>query len=169
MSCWYRIENAIRNCADSCRSALIASVVKISEIRNLSLSEDLTYNMVSLQFCAVVENNVVIIAASIPKLRPLYHRHVPRYFDRSLGDQFDSDEAPNASPNARDRADGIQIKGLDMDYTERDVDVRRVDVEDASRNRSALSLASDDTRNTNNEQRSTMHRFWRHSEISITI
>jgi len=64
-------------------SALAASIVKAIEIKNLSFRNDFTWNMVSLQLWAVTENNIVIIAASIPTLRPLLRktqRSYPSYY-----------------------------------------------------------------------------------------
>ena len=55
-------------------SALGASIVKAIEIKNLSFRNDFTWNMVALQMWVVVENNVVMIAASIPTLRALVRK-----------------------------------------------------------------------------------------------
>ena len=60
------------NSADCHLSAFVASVAKAVEIRQLSNGPDFTYNFAILQFCVVGENNVVMIAASIPMLRALY-------------------------------------------------------------------------------------------------
>ncbi|KAK5114555.1 hypothetical protein LTR85_010132 [Meristemomyces frigidus] len=51
-----------------------ASLAKAVQIRNLSARNDFTWYMVSLQLWVCIENNVVMVAASIPTLRPLLHR-----------------------------------------------------------------------------------------------
>lgn len=52
--------------------AFVASVAKAVEIRQLSNGDDFTYNFAVLQYCVVGENNIVMIAASIPMLRALF-------------------------------------------------------------------------------------------------
>ena len=47
-------------------------MAKAVEIRQLSNGDDFTYNFAILQFCVVSENNIVMIAASIPMLRALF-------------------------------------------------------------------------------------------------
>ncbi|KAL9065089.1 MAG: hypothetical protein Q9157_007600 [Trypethelium eluteriae] len=48
-----------------------ASLVKLVEIKNLGSRGDFTWNMVNLQLWVCVENNIVLMYASIPVLRPL--------------------------------------------------------------------------------------------------
>ena len=54
--------------------ALAASIVKAVAIQNLNSDEDFTWNMVTLEIWCAVENNVVIITASIPTLGPLFRK-----------------------------------------------------------------------------------------------
>ncbi|GAB7356933.1 hypothetical protein MBLNU459_g7779t1 [Dothideomycetes sp. NU459] len=56
--------------------ALVASIAKAVAVRNLSVQRDLTWNFVSLTVWISVENNVVIIASSIPTLRVLLSRRI---------------------------------------------------------------------------------------------
>ncbi|KAF2158240.1 hypothetical protein K461DRAFT_318215 [Myriangium duriaei CBS 260.36] len=51
--------------------AFVASLIKAVSISNLSVRNNFTYNMAFLVICCTVENNLVIIGASIPTLKPL--------------------------------------------------------------------------------------------------
>lgn len=52
--------------------ALIASVAKAIEIRQLSNGPDFTFNFAVLQITVVLENDIVMMAASFPMLRALW-------------------------------------------------------------------------------------------------
>lgn len=60
--------------ADSNLSAFVASVAKAVQIQNLGDKNDFTWYMINLQLWVCIENNVVMVAASIPTLRPLLRR-----------------------------------------------------------------------------------------------
>ena len=53
---------------------MVSSIVKTYESKILSEVTDYTYNLCSYVIWVSVELNVVIITASIPLLRPLFHR-----------------------------------------------------------------------------------------------
>lgn len=54
--------------------AFVASIAKAVEIRLLSSGPDFTYHFALLQYFVVVECDVVMIAASMPMLRPLWRK-----------------------------------------------------------------------------------------------
>lgn len=55
--------------------ALFASIAKGVEISQLANGADPTYHFAILQFTVVVENDVVMMAASLPMLRPLWRKN----------------------------------------------------------------------------------------------
>ncbi|TKA30697.1 hypothetical protein B0A50_02417 [Salinomyces thailandicus] len=55
--------------------AFAASLAKCVQVRNLNPTKDFTWYFVGFQIWVSVENNVVIIAATIPTLRPLLRKH----------------------------------------------------------------------------------------------
>ncbi|PSK42096.1 hypothetical protein B9Z65_4010 [Elsinoe australis] len=55
--------------------ALIASIAKAVEIQQLSSGPDFTYHFAVLQYCVILENDIVMIAASVPMLRALWTRN----------------------------------------------------------------------------------------------
>ncbi|KAK4552533.1 hypothetical protein LTR86_010377 [Recurvomyces mirabilis] len=57
--------------------ALGASIARCVEIRSLSQKGNITWYFIDLMLCVVLENNVVIVAASIPTLRPLVRKQQP--------------------------------------------------------------------------------------------
>ncbi|GAB7347742.1 hypothetical protein MBLNU459_g5294t1 [Dothideomycetes sp. NU459] len=64
--------------------ALVASIAKAIEIQLLSSGPDFTWHFAILQYCVVVECDVVMIAASMPMLRALWRdgsndAHSPSY------------------------------------------------------------------------------------------
>ena len=75
-------------------SAFIASIVKTYEIHILNERGDITYNFVNFVVWAALEINIVIIAASIPTLRPLFakkRRPAGQYYDNyGLSDRVET-------------------------------------------------------------------------------
>ncbi|KAL4887397.1 hypothetical protein BJY04DRAFT_212434 [Aspergillus karnatakaensis] len=53
--------------------AMIASIVKTVQLRAIAATDDLTHAMAHLAFWWTLEANLVILAASIPTLRPIVH------------------------------------------------------------------------------------------------
>ena len=62
--------------------AMVACIVKTVELKTLGSRTDFTYNVSSFIIWLSVENYVVIIAASIPTLRPLAMRIWKMHLDR---------------------------------------------------------------------------------------
>ena len=69
-------------------SALAASIWKCVEIRNLAYRQDFTWNMVALQLTIVIENNTVIITASMPTLSPIWRKKLQRHSYHASGSPF---------------------------------------------------------------------------------
>lgn len=51
--------------------AFVASLIKAISVKNLAVRNNFSYNMAFLTICCTVENNLVVIGASIPTLKPL--------------------------------------------------------------------------------------------------
>ncbi|KAF2148577.1 hypothetical protein K461DRAFT_324883 [Myriangium duriaei CBS 260.36] len=51
--------------------AFVASLIKAVSIKNLAVRNNFSYNMAFLSICCAIEDNLVIIGASIPTLKPL--------------------------------------------------------------------------------------------------
>lgn len=56
--------------------AMVASIVKTYELKTLGLRNDFTWNTPIFFIWVVVELNVVIIAASVPSLKPLFSKTI---------------------------------------------------------------------------------------------
>ncbi|KAL9084528.1 MAG: hypothetical protein Q9165_008031 [Trypethelium subeluteriae] len=82
-----------------------ASLVKLVEIKNLGSRGDFTWNMVSLQLWVCVENNIVLMYASIPVLRPLV---VQKKSGSSKSSRFGSLSKNEASRGSRREREGIE-------------------------------------------------------------
>lgn len=54
--------------------AAVASVVKTVELQSIGAGGDITYNLIPFVIWFTVENNVVIAAASVPTIKPLFSR-----------------------------------------------------------------------------------------------
>lgn len=54
--------------------AAVASIVKTVELKSIGAGGDITHNLVPFVIWFTVENNVVIAAASVPTIRPLFVR-----------------------------------------------------------------------------------------------
>ncbi|KAL2013973.1 hypothetical protein VTN00DRAFT_1498 [Thermoascus crustaceus] len=83
--------------------AMAASIVKTIELKNLESNDDFTYATGPFAIWYITENNLVIIAASAPKIRPLFV--VPRR-KREQRDQEQGhvpDGITTLSPNGRER------------------------------------------------------------------
>lgn len=151
--------------------------MKAVEIKNLSYRNDFTYNMVILQICSVVENNVVIIAASIPKLRALWHKHTPQYRYRSSNTIFGTGGSRSLPPAAsypltdhgsehevQDSEDGVKDGKSDENMFEQpEVEgiMKTVDVEVASNGSSVSSLGG--IEKSSREQRDVVPEFLKQS------
>ncbi|KAI9700891.1 MAG: hypothetical protein M1820_006652 [Bogoriella megaspora] len=74
--------------------ALVATVVKTYQLKNISVRMDFTTNIVGLYIWTSVEFAVVIIAASIPTLKPLFRG---RMFNKSSskGNAYKLSHTPN--------------------------------------------------------------------------
>ena len=54
--------------------AAVASIVKTVKLKSIGAGGDITHNLVAFVIWFTVENNVVIAAASVPTIRPLFVR-----------------------------------------------------------------------------------------------
>ncbi|KAL4902794.1 hypothetical protein BDW74DRAFT_180491 [Aspergillus multicolor] len=68
-------------------SAVIASIVKTVQLRAIAATDDLTHVMAYLAIWWTLEANLVILAASIPTLRPSVHPHAHSRSAASSGSQ----------------------------------------------------------------------------------
>jgi hypothetical protein len=59
--------------------AAVASIVKTVKLESIGAGGDITYNLIPFVIWFTVENNVVIAAASIPTLKPLFSRKRASY------------------------------------------------------------------------------------------
>ncbi|KAI9709579.1 MAG: hypothetical protein M1820_003339 [Bogoriella megaspora] len=79
-----------------------ASLVKLVEIKNLGARGDFTWNMVNLQTWVVVENNIVLMYASIPVLRPLVFQKKPGSSKNSRFESMPKNEASRGSRKTKE-------------------------------------------------------------------
>ncbi|KAG8630119.1 hypothetical protein KVT40_001738 [Elsinoe batatas] len=79
--------------------AMVASIKKTIESKVLSEWVDYTYDLIPYVIWVSVELNIVIIASTIPILRPLFKRHgLSSVMRRNVTDSRDPELAPSTSP-----------------------------------------------------------------------
>ncbi|MCJ1277485.1 hypothetical protein MMC21_005298 [Puttea exsequens] len=54
----------------------VSAIIKTTKIGNLGKTKDITYDMTSLMIWTAIEQYTVLLAGSIPPLRPAFHKHV---------------------------------------------------------------------------------------------
>ncbi|KAF4547772.1 Hypothetical protein D9617_36g063100 [Elsinoe fawcettii] len=84
--------------------AMVASIKKTIESRVLSEWADYTYDLIPYIIWVSVELNVVIIASTIPILRPLFKRHgLSSVMRRNVTDSMDPERVQSTSPYDKGR------------------------------------------------------------------
>ncbi|KAH8427739.1 putative integral membrane protein [Aspergillus melleus] len=118
---------------------LITSILRLQSLLVISESSDPTYDNVGAATWSAIECNVAIICASLPGIRALISRLIPRFFSTRSGSRSRSVKGPvNRFSHSRRNTNPMlfqtstSVVGNAPDYRLQDLDARRErnDVED---------------------------------------
>ena len=95
-----------------CFFALVACIVKTVELRALGDLDDFTYSTTNFVIWFTVEQYVVIIAASIPTIRPLALRLSQKWKNRTPRGSGQNSGQPIVPPQDQDGSNDLSWNGL---------------------------------------------------------
>ncbi|KAH6647487.1 hypothetical protein BKA67DRAFT_662274 [Truncatella angustata] len=100
--------------------ACISSIVRITFIPQMLVSEDATYVISGAMYWSVIELNIGILAASIPSMKPIASRYMPRLLGSSYnksngnkGSSYLKSSSASGAFKSRDRNGTLELHSME--------------------------------------------------------